>query len=149
MELNLRKFAKFVDKTFIEGGKKAKTPVLLVSVAAVIKNPWAEKGLWWDVRPHPGFGTVEVRVCDLPINYKEIFALVALIQALVVKIKKENPYPDIHTQILQSNKWQAARYGLEGVFVDPITIQKLTMRKAIENLCDLVEPTLISLGSGY
>ena len=113
--------------------------------AAIIKTV---KDLWWDVRPHPGFGTVEVRVCDLPINYKEIFALVALIQALVVKIKKENPYPDIHTQILQSNKWQAARYGLEGVFVDPITIQKLTMRKAIENLCDLVEPTLISLGSG-
>lgn len=112
--------------------------------AGIIK---AVKDLWWDVRPHPGFGTVEVRVCDLPINYKEIFALVALIQALVVKIKKENPYPDIHTQILQSNKWQAARYGLEGVFVDPITIQKLTMRKAIENLCDLVEPTLISLGS--
>jgi carboxylate-amine ligase len=112
--------------------------------AGIIK---AVKDLWWDVRPHPGFGTVEVRVCDLPINYKEIFALVALIQALVVKIKKENPYPDIHTQILQSNKWQAARYGLEGVFVDPITIQKLSMRKAIENLCDLVEPTLISLGS--
>jgi carboxylate-amine ligase len=74
--------------------------------------------------------------------------MVALIQALVVKIKKENPYPDIHTQILQSNKWQAARYGLEGVFVDPTTIQKLTMREAIENLCDLVEPTLISLGKG-
>jgi carboxylate-amine ligase len=112
--------------------------------AGIIK---AVKDLWWDVRPHPGFGTVEVRVCDLPINYKEIFALVALIQALVVKIKKEDPYPDIHTQILQSNKWQAARYGLEGVFVDPITIRKLTMRKAIENLCDSVEPTLISLGS--
>ena len=43
MDLNLRKFAKFVDKTFIEGGKKAKEPVLLVSVAAVIKNPWIGK----------------------------------------------------------------------------------------------------------
>ena len=40
MELELRKFTKFVDKSFIEGGKKAKDPVLLVSVAAVIKNPW-------------------------------------------------------------------------------------------------------------
>ena len=44
MDLKLRKFSKFVDKTFIEGGKVAKKPVLLVSVAAVIKNPWAEKG---------------------------------------------------------------------------------------------------------
>ena len=44
MDLKLRKFAKFVDKTFIEGGKTAKEPVVLVSVAAVIKNPWSEKG---------------------------------------------------------------------------------------------------------
>ena len=44
MDLNLRKIAKFVDKTFIEGGKKAKEPVLLVSVAAVIQNPRAGKG---------------------------------------------------------------------------------------------------------
>ena len=43
MNLNLRKFSKFVDKTFIEGGKVAKEPVLLVSVAAVIKNPWSRK----------------------------------------------------------------------------------------------------------
>ena len=43
MNLKLRKFAKFVDKTFIEGKKKAKEPVLLVSVAAVIENPWAWK----------------------------------------------------------------------------------------------------------
>ena len=51
MDLNLRKFAKFVDKTFIEGGKKAKTPVLLVSVAAVIKNPWIDKGFVEDLKP--------------------------------------------------------------------------------------------------
>ena len=45
MDLDLRKIAKFVDKTFIEGGKKAKEPVLLVSVAVVIQNPWAGKVL--------------------------------------------------------------------------------------------------------
>ena len=51
MDLNLRKFAKFVDKTFIEGGKKAKEPVLLVSVAAIIKNPWIEKGFVENLKP--------------------------------------------------------------------------------------------------
>ena len=45
MKLNLRKLTKFVDKTFIEGGKEAKEPVLLVSVAAVIDNPWQGRGL--------------------------------------------------------------------------------------------------------
>jgi len=105
------------------------------------------KDLWWDIRPHPGFGTVEIRVCDIPINYKEIIALVALIQALVVTLIKLEPYQDTHIQILQSNKWQAARYGLEGVFVDPKTFKKLSMRKAIENLFTLVEPAIVSLGS--
>jgi len=51
VDLKLRKFAKFVDKTFIEGEKKAKEPVLLVSVAAVIKNPWAGKGFVEDLKP--------------------------------------------------------------------------------------------------
>ena len=51
MDLKLRKFTKFVDKTFIEGWKKAKDPVLLVSVAAVIENPWASKGFVEDLKP--------------------------------------------------------------------------------------------------
>ena len=51
MDLNLRKFTKFVDKTFIEGGKVAKKPVLLVSVAAVIKNPWSDKGFVENLKP--------------------------------------------------------------------------------------------------
>jgi len=105
------------------------------------------KDLWWDVRPHPGFGTVEVRVCDIPINFKEIIALTALIQALVVTLTKLEPYEDTHIQILQSNKWQAARYGLDGVFVDHKTFKKLSMRNAIENLFILIEPAIVSLGS--
>ena len=105
------------------------------------------KDLWWDVRPHPGFGTVEIRVCDIPITFKEIIAIVALIQALVVTLNNEEPIQDTHIQILQSNKWQAARYGLEGVFVDPKTFKKLTIRKAIENLFLLVEPAMFFLGS--
>jgi len=103
------------------------------------------KDLWWDVRPHPGFGTVEIRVCDIPVNFEEIIALVALMQALVVTLTKLDSYQDTHIQILQSNKWQAARYGLDGVFVDPKTFKKLSMRKAIENLFILVEPAIISL----
>ena len=51
MKLKLRKFSKFVDKTFIEGGKEAKEPVLLVSVAAVFKNPWDGQGFVEDLKP--------------------------------------------------------------------------------------------------
>ena len=112
--------------------------------AGIIKSV---KDLWWDVRPHPGFGTIEVRICDIPINFNNILSIVALIQALVVTLNKENFNPYTHIQILESNKWQAARYGLEGIFVDPKTIEQLTMRKSIENLCNFIEPTCDSLES--
>ena len=51
MNVELRKFSKFIDKTFIEGGKQAKEPVLLVSVAAVFKNPWSGKGFVENLKP--------------------------------------------------------------------------------------------------
>ena len=105
------------------------------------------KDLWWEVRPHPGFGTVEIRICDIPTNFEEIIAIVAIIQALVVKIKNSDSYPDTHIQILESNKWQAVRYGLEGAFIDPVSLKQSTIRKSIEDLCALIEPTMISLKS--
>ena len=112
--------------------------------ANVIKSV---KDLWWETRPHPGFGTVEVRICDVPINFNIILALVALIQALVVTLQNTNKLPNTHIQILESNKWQAARYGLEGTFIDPLSLKQLSIKKAIESLCELVEPKMVSLGS--
>ena len=105
------------------------------------------KDLWWEVRPHPGFGTVEIRVCDIPINLEKTLALVALIQALVITIQNVDEYPNTHIQILESNKWQAVRYGLEGAFIDPTTFKELSISSAIENLCNLIDPITASLGS--
>ena len=81
------------------------------------------KDLWWDARPSPQFGTVEVRVCDLPTRFRDILAIVSLIQAVVAWIVEEdvrsarlNPY------LLRANKWQSLRYGLRGRFVDPAAL---------------------------
>ena len=112
--------------------------------AGIIKSV---KDLWWEVRPHPGFGTVEIRVCDIPINLEKTLALIALIQALVITIQNEDEYPNTHIQILESNKWQAVRYGLEGAFIDPTTFKELSISSAIENLCNLIDPIMTSLGS--
>jgi carboxylate-amine ligase len=75
--------------------------------------------LWWDVRPSPGFGTVEVRICDLPSRFSEILGLTALIQAMVACIAESNlPAVPVSLQLLRCNKWQAARHGLAGRFND-------------------------------
>lgn len=108
------------------------------------------KDIWWDVRPHPDFGTVEIRICDLPYSLKDILAITALIQALVITLAEEDERAEPHIQILRSNKWQAARYGLEGIFVDPVVARKHSMMDAVRNLYQMVKPMADALkSSGY
>ncbi len=78
--------------------------------------------LWWDVRPHPNFGTVEIRVLDAQTRLEQTMALTALVLAMVKEIcehfddgKELSRYP---YELLDENKWLAARYGLEGELVD-------------------------------
>ncbi len=109
------------------------------------------KDLWWDARPSPQFGTVEVRVCDLPTRFRDILAIVALIQAVVAWIVEEdvrsvrlNPY------ILRANKWQSLRYGLHGRFVDPLKLLSdapLSFARAAELLLSRVSRQGAELGS--
>ncbi len=108
------------------------------------------RDLWWDTRPNPEFGTVEVRVCDLPVKFTSILALVALIQSSAVWLAEEvessgalNPY------LLKANKWQAARHGLEGRFVDPTAIlgdHPMQFRLASMILKSKVSPLASKLG---
>lgn len=105
------------------------------------------KDIWWDVRPHPDFGTIETRICDLPYSLRDILAITALIQALVLALAEQYENPEPHSQILRSNKWQAARYGLEGFYVDPFFARKYSMREAAMNLCRHVRPIAEELKS--
>lgn len=78
------------------------------------------RDLWWDTRPNPDFGTIEVRVCDLPVTFSAILALVAMIQSTAVWLVEEVPESNpLNPYLLKANKWQAARHGLDGRFVDP------------------------------
>jgi carboxylate-amine ligase len=102
------------------------------------------KDLWWDARPHPGFGTIEIRACDLPTQFSDILALTALTQCFVaVLAESKRAVKFCSPQFLRSNKWQAVRYGLDGTFFDPLGFLgggKMSMRQAIQGLLDLVQP---------
>ena len=78
--------------------------------------------IWWDMRPHHNFGTVEVRVCDVPGSLEDVLTLTALIQCLVKHLSDEideGTYQhDSHPMIIRQNKWRAGRYGLEAQLVD-------------------------------
>ena len=81
--------------------------------------------IWWDVRPHHRFGTVEIRICDIPGSLEDTLALVALVQCLVKDLSDqvdEGTYQhDCHPMLVRQNKWHASRYGLEARLVDSNT----------------------------
>ena len=79
--------------------------------------------IWWDVRPHHNFGTIEVRICDMPPSLHHVLGLTALIQCLVHDLSEEidrGTYQyNCHPFLIRQNKWRACRYGMEASLVDP------------------------------
>jgi glutamate---cysteine ligase / carboxylate-amine ligase len=80
------------------------------------------KKIWWDIRPHPFFNTVEIRVCDLPMRAEETLAITALIQATAAKLHllhaRNQDYRQYSRALIMENKWRAVRYGLDGKLID-------------------------------
>src|SRR4051794_21892593 len=107
--------------------------------------------LWYDVRPHPNFGTVEIRVCDSQTRVEHTLALAALIQAMVrelaIHFEEGNQLTDYPWQMLDENKWLAARHGLEGDLVDLPSSEKVGTKELARRLVDRLRPHAQDLGS--
>jgi glutamate---cysteine ligase / carboxylate-amine ligase len=107
--------------------------------------------LWYDVRPHPKFGTVEVRVCDAQTHVEHTLGLAALVQAMVhelaIGFDAGEPLPRIPWQLLDENKWLAARHGLGGELVDLPNAERVTARDLARRLVDRLREHAQQLGS--
>jgi len=111
------------------------------------------KKIWWDMRPHPFFDTIEFRICDMPATIEDTLALVALCQALVARLvhlaEQGKDVPVLARDYIDENKWRAVRYGLDAEVVDFTTLRRLPMRDAIRELLDFVEDEIDALGSHH
>ncbi len=111
------------------------------------------KKIWWDMRPHPFFDTVEFRICDMPATIEDTLALAALCQALIAKLTwcHENnvDVPVLTRDYLEENKWRAMRYGLDAEAIDFVKLRRLSMRDSINELLDFVEDVVDDLGSRH
>src|SRR5689334_13798960 len=80
------------------------------------------KKIWWDVRPHPFFDTVEIRICDMTTRLDDTVALAALIQAVMGKLyllyRRNWAYREYSRELIEENKWRAVRYGIDGKLID-------------------------------
>jgi glutamate---cysteine ligase / carboxylate-amine ligase len=109
--------------------------------------------LWHDVRPHPNFGTVETRVMDSQTRVEHTVGLAALVQALVKELcehfdsgAKLSSYP---FEMLDENKWLAARHGLDGELVDLPSSERVGSRALARRLLDRMRPHCEELGSSH
>jgi carboxylate-amine ligase len=106
--------------------------------------------LWWDVRPHYNFGTVEVRICDMPPDLPSVLGLTALVQCLVHDLSKQidrGTYQfDCHPFLVRQNKWRACRYGLEARLVHPYTFETKPARQVVHDMVARLRGTADELG---
>jgi len=109
------------------------------------------KKIWWDLRPHPTFGTLEFRVCDVPTRVEETIAIAAVIQAVVVKLHrlytKNMGFRLYRRTLIEENKWRAARWGLDGKLIDFGKREEVPMRDLAEELLGFVDDVVDELNS--
>jgi carboxylate-amine ligase len=109
------------------------------------------KKIWWDIRPHPFFDTVEVRICDIPLRAEESVAIAALIQATASKLWKLHEgnvdFRQYSRALLMENKFRAVRYGLDGKLIDFGKETEVPERDLILEYLGFVDSELDELGS--
>ena len=107
--------------------------------------------LWWSVRPHLAFPTVEIRICDAQPEVADAQALAAFAYALTVRIARAldegEPIPDQPHRLIEENLWRAIRHGLAGELIDLATGEVLPARDRLERLLDWVAPVAAELGA--
>ena len=109
------------------------------------------KKIWWDIRPHPFFNTIEFRVCDIPMRADETIAIAALIQATVAKLYKlhtaNQGFRLYRRALIMENKWRASRYGMDGKLIDFGKQIEVPARDLIREYLEFVDDVVDELDS--
>ena len=113
-----------------------------------IDNP---KKIWWDLRLHPFYNTIEFRICDMSLTVDETICIVAIIQAVVAKLYKltvvNTSFNIYRLALIKENKFRAARYGVQGKMIDFGLKQEVTTADLILELLDFIDDVVDELGS--
>jgi carboxylate-amine ligase len=107
--------------------------------------------IWWDIRPHPTYGTLEFRVCDVPTRPADAVMLGALCQAIIVKLHRlytrNMGFRIYRRALIEENKWRAARWGLDGKLIDFGKQAEVPMRDLALELLEFIDDVVDELGS--
>jgi len=109
------------------------------------------KKIWWDIRLHPVFNTIEFRICDVPLRLEETICLAAIMQALVAKMhklhKQNLSFRGYRRVLINENKWRAARYGIHAKLIDFGKQEEVEYRVLANELLEFIDDVVDELGS--
>jgi carboxylate-amine ligase len=108
------------------------------------------KKIWWDLRVHPFYKTIEFRVCDIPMTLNETLAITAIFQCLCVKLyklrQKNLNFIIYQRALVNENKWRASRYGIDGKLIDFGKQAEVNTRMLILELLDFIDDVVDEVG---
>jgi len=120
---------------------------LLVRTGCILDG----RQIWWDVRPHPIYATLEYRICDIPMRVEETIAIAALFQALTAKLwllgKRNLTFRSYRRSLVMENKLRAARWGTAGKLIDFGKEEEVPVASLIEELLEFIDEVVDELGS--
>jgi carboxylate-amine ligase len=109
------------------------------------------KKIWWDVRLHPFFDTIEFRICDAQSRAEDTVALAALMQAIVLKLyklRRDNvTFRSYPRRLIDENRWRASRYGIDGKLIDFGRKCETDERNLLHEMLDFIAPESVELGN--
>ncbi|HNR49086.1 MAG TPA: carboxylate-amine ligase [Bacteroidia bacterium] len=109
------------------------------------------KKVWWDIRLHPFFNTIEFRICDIPMRIEETITLAAIMQAIIAKLywlmQYNLSFRTYSRALINENKWRAARYGIENKLIDFGKEKEVETTQLIEELVEFIDDLVDDLGS--
>jgi carboxylate-amine ligase len=109
------------------------------------------KKIWWDVRPHPYFPTLEYRICDVPMRVDETICLAALFQAVTYKLwrlfSRNQGWRLYRRSLIAENKQRAARWGIDGKLIDLGRRVELPTESLLDELLEFIDDVVDDLGS--
>ncbi len=124
-------------------------------IETLVQNNFIDNGkrIWWDIRPHPFFSTIEFRVFDMPATFEDTIAIAALCQALVAKLtllyENNLATTTFPSHFIDENKWRATRYGLDAEFVDFAQNKTKSIRESLHELFNFVDDMVDGLGTRH
>jgi len=96
------------------------------------------RDIWWEMRPHPDFGTLEIRIGDMPGGRADTAAYIAYVRAEAMAAMAQDERPKVHPSLIRENRWRACRYGIHATMIDPFSEELIPVLDWLEQRLDVL-----------